>query len=162
METLKKEKVDLLELSKNNAAGFDPTGKNIFFYDGVCVYCRDVVNACITSDNDKLFYYSPLQSHFAQNALKRYGINSLDLLSMYVISNYNTSEEFLMNAACASNFVLTRLHGEMKNIGIENSKKPRAQQDEDYKYVADNRYEKYGKFDDIDIPSPQFRNKFLF
>lgn len=161
METLT-EKIDLKKIALDNDKGLDPTGKNIFFYDGVCSYCKDVVNACIASDKDNLFYYSPLQSHFSRQALKRYGINSLDLLSMYVISNYNTSEESLMNAAAASNFVLTRMHGDLKNIGLENSKKPRAQQDAEYKEVADTRYTKYGKFDDVDIPSAEIRNKFIF
>lgn len=146
---------------KNNP-DIDLTGKNIFFYDGVCVYCKGVVHACIEGDKDNLFYYSPLQSDFAFNTLKRYGINSYDLLSMYVVSNYNTSDEFLLNAAPASNFVLTRMHGELKELGKMNSQKPRDIQDAEYKEVADTRYEKYGKMEEVYIPEPEIRYKFLF
>lgn len=153
--------MSVTEEVKNNP-DMDLTGKNIFFYDGVCVYCKGVVHACIDGDKENQFLYSPLQSEFAQQALKRYGVNSTDLLSMYVISNYNTSDEILLNAAPASNFVLKRMTGELKEIGEANSKKPRDVQDAEYKEVADTRYEKYGKMDSVYIPDAEYRAKFIF
>lgn len=146
---------------KNNP-DMDLTGKNIFFYDGICVYCKGIVHACIDSDKDNQFLYSPLQSEFAQQALGRFGVKSTDLLSMYVISNYNTSDEILMNAAPASNFVLNRMTGELKQVGETNSKKPRDVQDAEYKEVADTRYEKFGKMESVYIPDAEFRSKFIF
>lgn len=153
--------MSIVEEIKNNP-DIDLTGKNIFFYDGVCVYCKGIVHACIDGDKDNQFLYSPLQSEFAQKALGRFGVTSTDLLSMYVISNYNTSDEILMNAAPASNFVLKRMHGELKEIGEINSKKPRDVQDAEYKEVADTRYEKFGKMESIYIPEPEIRSKFIF
>lgn len=124
-------------------------GSHIFFYDGVCVYCKGVVEACLAADSAQLFYYSPLQSEFARQVLGEYGIDSTQLLSMYVVSDYGTGEEALHRAAPASNFVLTRLTGELKALGEANSAKPRVQQDAEYKEVADTRYERYGKMDFI-------------
>jgi predicted DCC family thiol-disulfide oxidoreductase YuxK len=120
-------------------------GSHIFFYDGVCVYCKGIVEACLASDPEQQFYYSPLQSPFAQRVLGEYGIDSTQLLSMYVVSDFQTSTEALQRAAPASNFVLLRLSGELKAVGEQNAAKPRAQQDAEYKEGADNRYERYGK-----------------
>lgn len=137
-------------------------GRDIMFYDGVCMYCNDVVKNSINSDNDELFLFTPLQSDFAVKALGRYGINSLDLHSMYIITGYGTSDEALRSAAPASNYLLNRLHGELKAIGEENFAKPREQQDIEYKDTADNRYERFGKFDEVHILDEEFRKKIIY
>lgn len=137
-------------------------GKHIMFYDGVCVYCKGVVEASLGSDQERQFFFSPLQSDFAQRALGRYGIDSLELRSMYVISDYGTSNEAVRAAAPASNFLLQHLSGELKELGEANARKPRAVQDAEYKDVADHRYERWGKMESIPIPSPEARPRYLF
>lgn len=138
------------------------TGKHIMFYDGVCVYCKGVVEASLGSDLEKQFLFSPLQSEFAQRALGRYGINSLELRSMYVISDYGTSNEAVRAAAPASNFLLQHLSGELKETGEANARKPREVQDAEYKDVADHRYERWGKMEAIPTPSAELRERYLF
>jgi predicted DCC family thiol-disulfide oxidoreductase YuxK len=138
------------------------TGSHIFFYDGVCVYCKGVVQACLANDPQNQFHYSPLQSPFAQRVLGEYGIDSTQLLSMYVVSDFGTSNEALHRAAPASNFVLTRLSGELKQLGEQNSAKPRSQQDAEYKDVADNRYERYGIMDSVWMPAGEQRSRFVY
>jgi predicted DCC family thiol-disulfide oxidoreductase YuxK len=137
------------------------TSRHIFFYDGVCVYCKGIVEACLASDPTQQFYYSPLQSEFAQRVLGEYGLDSTQLLSMYVVSDFRTSSEALHRAAPASNFVLLRLSGDLKQIGEQNSAKPRAQQDAEYKDTADNRYERYGKMDDVWTAEDDRRARFV-
>ena len=44
-------------------------GRDVMFYDGVCMYCNDVVRNSINSDKDGVFLFSPLQSEFAQKSL---------------------------------------------------------------------------------------------
>jgi predicted DCC family thiol-disulfide oxidoreductase YuxK len=138
------------------------TGQHIFFYDGVCVYCKGIVEACLASDPAGQFLYSPLQSPFAQRVLGEYGIDSTRLLSMYVVSDLGTSGEALHRAAPASNFVLLRLEGELRAVGEQNSAKPRAQQDAEYKDVADNRYERHGKLDDVWLGPAEQRARFVY
>ena len=145
----------------NEARTADLTGRHIFFYDGVCVYCKGVVEACLAGDPQQQFCYSPLQSEFAQRVLGEYGIDSTQLLSMYVVSDYATSDEALHRAAPASNFVLTRLQGELKALGAANASKPRAQQDAEYRDVADNRYERYGKMESIWTADGEARSRFV-
>jgi predicted DCC family thiol-disulfide oxidoreductase YuxK len=136
-------------------------GKHIMLYDGICSYCKGVVEASIAGDEKNQFFFSPLQSPFAQKALGRYGIDSLELRSMYVISDYGTSDEAVRAAAPASNFLLQRLTGELKQLGETNSRKPRAVQDREYKAIADTRYDTHPKLADVDIPEAN-RHRFIF
>jgi predicted DCC family thiol-disulfide oxidoreductase YuxK len=136
-------------------------GKHIMLYDGICSYCKGVVEASIAGDDANQFFFSPLQSPFAQKALGRYGIDSLELRSMYVISDYGTSDEAVRAAAPASNFLLLRLTGELKQLGEANSRKSRAVQDREYKAIADTRYDTHPKLPDVDIPKAN-RERFIF
>ena len=137
------------------------TGKHIMLYDGICSYCKGIVEAAIASDERAQFFFSPLQSPFAQEALGRYGVDSLELRSMYVISDYGTSDEAVRAAAPASNFLLLRLSGELKQLGETNSRKPRAVQDAEYKAVADCRYDTHPKLREVGIPEAN-RPRFIF
>ena len=136
-------------------------GKHIMLYDGICSYCKGVVEAAIAADEQAQFFFSPLQSSFAQKALGRYGIDSLELRSMYVISDYGTSDEAVRAAAPASNFLLLRLSGELRQLGETNSRKPRAVQDAEYKAVADCRYDTHPKLAQVGIPEAN-RQRFIF
>lgn len=136
-------------------------GKHIMLYDGICSYCKGVVEAAIAGDEANQFFFSPLQSPFAQKALDRYGIDSHELRSMYVISDYGTSDEAARAAAPASNFLLLRLSGELKQLGETNSRKPRAVQDAEYKAVADCRYDTHPKLAEVGIPETN-RHRFIF
>ena len=137
-------------------------GKHIMLYDGICSYCKGIVEASMSSDSRQLFFFSPLQSSFAQAALGRYGIDSLELRSMYVISDYGTSDEAVRAAAPASNFLLLNLSGELKSLGEANHQKPRSVQDAEYKQVADTRYETHPKLDAVGIPGSETRSRFIF
>lgn len=154
--------VQQLDLSAGNPAHEAWAGKHVFFYDGVCVYCKGIVEACLASDPEQQFFYSPLQSPFARRVLGEYGIDSTRLLSMYVVSDIGTSQEALHRAAPASNFVLLRLSGELKVVGEENSAKPRAQQDAEYKDTADNRYERHGIMDSVWLAGGEQRGQFIY
>ncbi|MCC7477560.1 DUF393 domain-containing protein [bacterium] len=144
-----------------NPAHDELQGRAIFFYDGVCAYCKGIVEACLASDSEGHFYYSPLQSAFAQRVLGEYGIDSTRLLSMYVVSDYGGSHEAVHRAAPASNFVLLRLSGELRSVGETNAAKPRQQQDAEYKDTADNRYERYGVLDELWFADDHRRGRFV-
>lgn len=136
-------------------------GKHIMLYDGICSYCKGIVEAAIDGDKDAQFFFSPLQSPFAQKALDRYGIDSCELRSMYVISDYGTSDEAVRAAAPASNFLLLRLSGELKQLGETNARKARAVQDAEYKAIADTRYDTHPKLAEVGLPEAD-RHRFIF
>jgi predicted DCC family thiol-disulfide oxidoreductase YuxK len=151
-----------VDLSHGNPEPAAYAGKHVFFYDGVCVYCKGIVEACLAGDSAGQFFYSPLQSPFAQRVLGEYGIDSTRLLSMYVVSDFGTSDEALHRAAPAGNFVLRRLAGPLKEVGEQNAAKPRAQQDAEYKDVADHRYERHGIMDSVWLAGGAQRGQFVY
>ena len=114
------------------------------------------------SSEQEQFFFSPLQSAFAQHALDRYGIDSLELRSMYVISDYGTTDEAVRAAAPASNFLLLRLSGELKKLGELNNAKPRSVQDAEYKAIADTRYDTHPKLAEVAIAEGESRARYLF
>lgn len=137
-------------------------GKHIVLYDGICSYCKGIMDASHTSDQRDQFFFSPLQSPFAQKALGQYGIDSLELRSMYVISDYGTSNEAVRAGAPASNFLLLGLSGELRDLGMANSQKPREIQDTEYKAVAATRYDTHPKLAEIFVPPGDERRRYLF
>lgn len=148
-------------MPQTSAHDVDTQGRDILFFDGVCKYCWSVVKAASAADLEKRFLFSPLQSDFAQKALGRYSIDSLALRSIYVITGYGTSDEAIRAAAPASNYLLLRLSGDLRRIGEENSRKPREQQDAEYQDVTDHRYERYGKFDQVQAPPADLRERYI-
>ncbi len=161
--TLAPESVSRLErAAQSNPEASAYSGKHIMLYDGICSYCKGIVEAAIAADEGRQFFFSPLQSPWAQKALDRYGVDSLELRSMYVISDYGTSDEALRAAAPASNFLLLRLSGELKELGETNSRKPRPVQDAEYKAVADCRYDTHPKLGEVAIPDADSRQRYIF
>ncbi len=151
----------------NQAAESNPpesayTGRHVMLYDGICSYCKGIVEAALSSDEREQFFFAPLQGSFAQEALGRYGIDSLELRSMYVISDYGTSDEAVRAAAPASNFLLLRLSGELKALGEANTQKTRAVQDREYKAIADTRYDTHPKLPEVAIPDTDTRHRYIF
>ncbi|MDQ3024135.1 MAG: DUF393 domain-containing protein [bacterium] len=154
--------VQQADLAAGNPPEETVVGSHIFFYDGVCVYCKGIVESCLGNDTELQFHYSPLQSPFAQRVLGEYGIDSTQLHSMYVVSDFRGSNEALQRAAPASNFVLLRLGGDLRGVGELNSAKPREQQDAEYKDVADHRYERHGKMDSVWMAGGNQRGRFVY
>jgi predicted DCC family thiol-disulfide oxidoreductase YuxK len=148
-------------MPQTSAHDVNPQGRDILFFDGVCKYCWSVVKAAFAADPEKRFLFSPLQSDFAQKALGYYGIDSLALRSIYVITKHGTSEEAIRAAAPASNYLLLRLSGELRRIGEENSRKTRDEQDAEYQDVTDHRYERYGKYDHVQAAPEQLRERYI-
>lgn len=152
----------LRDAARSNPPESAYTGKHIMLYDGICSYCKGIVEAALDSDEREQFFFAPLQSPFAQQALGRYGIDALELRSMYVISDYGTSDEAVRAAAPASNFLLLRLSGELKALGEANTRKPRAQQDLEYKAIADTRYDTHPKLPEVAIPDAATRHRYIY
>lgn len=166
MPHILEEAVNAVSIASGAAAGNPAvesyTGQHIYFYDGLCVYCQGIVHSCIEHDEKSLFFYSPLQSEFAQRELARYGINSLELRSLYVISDFGTAHEALRAAAPGSHFILANLGGEMRLLAEENGRKSRSQLDAEYNAASEARYHNFGKLERIEVPGAEVRSRFIF
>ena len=65
------------------------SNKNILFFDGDCPFCNRAVNFVLKhKKSNSQIYFSPLQSEFAVNELKKHHIN-IELDTLYYL-NLNT------------------------------------------------------------------------
>ena len=59
---------------------------NIVFYDGDCGFCNTSVQFILKRRKNNTFYFSPLQSKFAKNILKKHG-KPINLDTIYYLSH---------------------------------------------------------------------------
>jgi predicted DCC family thiol-disulfide oxidoreductase YuxK len=104
--------------------------------------------------------FAPLQSDFAASLLHKHGINSADLDSVSVVTDYGLPAE---QAITKSDAVLRASWdlGGVWRVGEIGRVIPRGLRDWFYDQVARNRYRMFGKYDTCPMPRPQDRGKFI-
>jgi predicted DCC family thiol-disulfide oxidoreductase YuxK len=107
-----------------------------------------------------------LQSPLAARILARHGANPQDLDTVYVVLNHDLAEEAqpderLLPRSDAVIFVLKRLGGIWKVLGLSVQFLPRFLRDWGYRVVAGNRYRVFGRFETCMPPSARDRGKFI-
>ncbi|HEV7474021.1 MAG TPA: DCC1-like thiol-disulfide oxidoreductase family protein [Pyrinomonadaceae bacterium] len=133
---------------------------SIVFYDGVCGLCNHLVQFLLKRDAHDRFRFASLQSDFARNVLTRHGRDPHDLDTVYVVKDYNQSNEALLSHSDAILHMLNQLGGIWKLTGIGRVL-PKVFRDAVYRTVARNRYRVFGKHESCMLPEPQHRQKFL-
>ena len=132
----------------------------IVFYDGVCGLCNHLVQFLLKRDKRDRFRFASLQSDFAGKVLTRHGVDPHDLDTVYVVKDYDQSNETLLARSDAILHMLSQLGGIWALAGIVRVL-PRALRDAVYKIVARNRYRVFGKHESCIVPEPRHRTKFL-
>lgn len=92
--------------------------------------------------------------------MTRHGVDPHDLDTVYVVKNYELSDEALLARSDAILYMLMQLGGIWSLAGIGRVL-PRGFRDAVYKVVARNRYRVFGKHESCMLPAPQHRKKFL-
>jgi predicted DCC family thiol-disulfide oxidoreductase YuxK len=143
----------------------------IILYDGVCGLCNRLNQFVLHRDPDAIFRFASLQSPFAERILARYGADPQDLDTVYVVVNHDLSKHDLAKEAQSDErilprsdaiiFVLKRLGGIWKVLGLFLQLLPRLLRDAAYRIVARNRYPIFGRSETCVLPSPENRNRFL-
>ncbi len=137
-----------------------PEPHPIVFYDGVCGLCNRLVQFLLKHDGRDRFRFASLQSEFAHNVLTRHGLDPHDLDTVYMVKDYEQSNEALLARSDAILHMLTQLEGIWSLAGVGRVL-PKAFRDAVYKIVARNRYRVFGKHESCMLPEPQHRQKFL-
>lgn len=137
-----------------------PDPNPIVLYDGVCGLCNRLVQFLLKHDRHDRFRFASLQSEFAQSLMTRHGVDPHDLDTVYVVKNYQLSDEALLARSDAILYMLTQLGGIWSLAGAGRVL-PRGLRDAVYKIVARNRYRVFGKHESCMLPEPQHRVKFL-
>lgn len=133
-----------------------PPNKKIILFDGVCNLCDSFVQFVIKHDRRDVFRFVPLQSDLGQQILKHIGIDpkQIDSIVLYqpgIAYYYKSSAALEIAKELGGIFNLSTLF-RIVPAGIRNWL---------YDYVAENRYNWYGKKDACLLPTPDVESKFL-
>lgn len=136
-------------------------GKHIVFFDGVCGFCNRFIQFVLENDKADLFSFASLQSSFANVTLAKRGINSGDLNTVYIIANYGTEQEKILNKSDAVFFAGRQLSTWVSPFATVFGFVPKPLRDFGYGIVAKIRYRLFGKLEHCMLPTPETRAKFI-
>jgi predicted DCC family thiol-disulfide oxidoreductase YuxK len=134
---------------------------SILLYDGVCGLCNRFVQFILRRDREEVFRFAWLQGPMAGRILQRHGIDSGDLDTVYVVTDYDLAEERLLARSDAVMFVLKELGGRWRLAEFFLRLLPRFLRDAAYSAVARQRYRLFGRSEICRLPSDQDRSRFL-
>ena len=128
--------------------------KNVLFFDGVCGLCNWFVDFVIRVDRQRKFKFAPLQGVTAEKHLSEVA-NRLDsvVVRSESFSGYLTKSDAVI-------FIARQLGG-FYQLAILGKLVPRAMRDYVYDWVADRRYQLFGKSDTCRLPTEEEKRWFL-
>ena len=133
----------------------------IVFYDGICGLCNRLVQFLLKRDRHDRLRFASLQSDFASRVLSRHGIDPKDLDTVHVVEHYQQSNERVLDRSDAILRAGRELGGIWAFAAKVGSVVPRPLRNLFYRFVANNRYRVFGKYETCMLPEPQHRAKFL-
>jgi predicted DCC family thiol-disulfide oxidoreductase YuxK len=138
----------------------------IILYDGVCGLCNRLNQFVLRHDHEGIFRFASLQSPLAAHILARHGANPQDLDTVYVVLNHDLTKEAqaderLLPRSDAVIYVLKRLGGIWRILGLYLQLVPRFLRDWEYRVIARKRYRAFGRFETCPLPSAETRDRFL-
>jgi predicted DCC family thiol-disulfide oxidoreductase YuxK len=138
----------------------------IILYDGVCGLCNRLNQFVLRHDRDGIFRFASLQSPLAARILARHGANPQDLDTVYIVLNHDLTKEAqaderLLPRSDAVIYVLKRLGGIWRLLGLYLQLVPRFLRDWEYRVIARKRYRAFGRFETCPLPSAETRDRFL-
>ena len=138
-----------------------PTDGPILFYDGVCGLCNTLVQFLLRHDKQGRLRFASLQSDFAKKVLRRHGFDSKELDTLHVVENYEQPDERLLQRSDAVLRAGRELGGHWRVLAAIAKIVPRPLRDIAYRFVAQNRYRVFGKYETCMLPDPRQRSRFL-
>lgn len=133
----------------------------IILYDGVCGLCNRLVQFLLKHDKQGRLRFASLQSDFAAKVLQRHGIDPKDLDTLHVVENYEQPGERVLQRSDAILRAGRELGGFWSVSAATANVIPRVLRDVVYRFVAQNRYRVFGKYDTCMLPEPNQRSRFL-
>jgi len=133
----------------------------ILFYDGVCGLCNRLVQFLLKHDRHGRLRFASLQSDFTAKVLQRHGIDPKDLDTLHVVENFEQPNERVLQRSDAVLRAARDLGGLWTLLATIAKIVPRGLRDLVYRFVAQNRYRVFGKYDTCMLPNPKQRSRFL-
>lgn len=133
-----------------------PENKQIILFDGVCNLCNKTVQRIIALDKKDVFRFVSLQSALGQDILYYLGINSQETDSVVL---YVPQQAYYIKADAIIE-IAKQMGGIYQLLGLF-AWLPNGLKNMVYDWVANNRYQWYGKQAACMIPTPELKEKFL-
>jgi predicted DCC family thiol-disulfide oxidoreductase YuxK len=127
----------------------------VLFFDGVCGLCNGFIQFLFDVDEQSVFKVATLQGAFAAEKLPDTLTKNLNSLVVM------TDEGTLLTKSRAVLFVMTRVGGLWRVVGIAGNLVPARVTDIVYDLVAKNRYHLFGKLESCRMPTPSERSRFV-
>ena len=138
----------------------ETTGQTLVLYDGVCGLCNWLVRFLLRRDRHDHFRFAPLQSEFAQELLRRHGLDTSDLDTVVVLADFGLSSERALTRSDAALWSVRQLGGPWRAFSVAKIL-PRSLREAAYRLTARYRYRVFGRYDACPLPRAQDRPKFL-
>lgn len=132
----------------------DAAPKSVVLFDGVCHFCQGSVRFILDRDRHQRFDFASLQSDVAQSLLHQHGIRA-DLSTIVLVE---ADRVYLRSDAALR---IARHLSFPWNLAYVFWIVPRPWRDAAYNYVAQHRYQWFGKSDACEVPSAAMRARFL-
>ncbi len=137
-------------------------GEDIIFYDGVCGLCNKLVQFVLAHGGDLKFLFCSLQSDLAARLLAKYGANSTELKTIFVITDYDLPSSKLLKKSQAVLFILQRCNMPWYTAGLSILHFiPEFFLNIAYDLVANIRYEVFGRYESCLNPGKEVRDRFI-
>ena len=133
----------------------DRIDRPVLLFDGVCNLCHASIRAIVRLDAERKMLFAPLQSDVGRELLDRQGLSPDYFDSVVFVDgdrHYTKSDAVLR--ACR------HLDGPLPLV-YPLIFLPQSLRDAAYDFVAEYRYEVFGRKDECSVPEPHVRERFL-
>ena len=137
-----------------------PEGVHLVLYDGVCGLCNRLLQFLLKHDRRGVFSFASLQSATGRAMVARYGGNPDDPGSFHVVADFRAPNARALKKSDAAVFVARQLGWPWKGLRAAGLLPP-ALRDRMYDVIARNRYRVFGRYEECQVPRPEFRSRFL-
>ena len=128
---------------------------HIILFDGVCNLCNSSVNFIIRHDKRNKFKFAALQSEAGNELIEKYKIDVIKTDSIFLIHD----EKYFTKSTAALR-IAKKLSGAYPLLYLFMIIPPFIRNGV-YDYIANNRYNWFGKMDSCMIPTQELQEKFL-
>jgi predicted DCC family thiol-disulfide oxidoreductase YuxK len=136
------------------------TGAHLVLYDGVCGLCDRLLQFLLRHDRRRVFRFAALQSDVGRSLVRRHGGDPDAITTLYVVADYERAAARAFTRSDAALFVAGELGWPWRLARVLRVV-PRPLRDVAYDAVARRRYRLFGRFDQCQIPTPEFRSRFI-
>lgn len=131
---------------------------HVVFFDGVCSLCNGYIRFLMKRDTAGRYYVAPLEGDTACEYLPdRYCTDDVDSI-IYMDRSGDTTEFHLRSTAVLE--IVSGLGGPWRAVNILYAI-PTSIRDALYDFIANNRYDWFGKHDSCPAPEPDWTDRFL-